>query len=73
MDKKQAMKDCKRFAYVYGINLSGSERTGIAVMHEDYATAFDKWSEVLDVFRTWRDGKSFRDACMNPVKFQESL
>lgn len=67
MTKSQAIaSDCKRFAYVYGIELSGNERTGIAVMHEGYATAFDKWAEVLKVFQAWRDdNKSFREACIS--------
>jgi len=73
MDKKQLKADCKRFAYLYRIELSGSERNGIAVMAEGYATAFDTWAEVLEVFRTFRDGASFRDACMNPVKFPDCL
>lgn len=61
--KADIKSDCKRFAYVFGIDLSGSERNGIAIAHEGYATVFDKWAEVLSVFRMWRYGISFRDAC----------
>lgn len=61
--KAELKSDCKRFAYVYGIELSGSERNGIAVLCEDYATAFDTWAEVYAVFCAWREGKTFREAC----------
>lgn len=71
MSKKQIQADCKRFAYLYKIDLSGNEKSGIAVMCEGYATAFDTWQEALDVFRTWRDGANFRSACLNPVRLKE--
>lgn len=66
--KKEIASDCRRFAYVYHIDLSGNERSGIAVAHEGYATAFDTWQEVLSVFQAWREGKSFRDACLAQSK-----
>lgn len=68
MNTKQIASDCRRFAYVYGIDLSGNEKTGIAVAHEGYATAFDTWAEVLFVFQYWREHDDFRNACLNAIK-----
>jgi hypothetical protein len=61
-NKKQTAQDCKRFAYVYGIDISGNEKTGICIAHEDYVTVFDNWLDVLLTFQAWRSGASFRDA-----------
>jgi len=61
--KKQMQDDCKRFAYVYGIDISGNEKTGIAIAHEGYVTAFDTWRDVLLTFQAWRAGATFREAC----------
>ncbi len=61
--KAQTQADCRRFAYVHGIDLSGNERSGIAVCCDGYATAFDTWTEVLEVFQAWRSGGDFRTVC----------
>ena len=68
MNDKTIQQDIKRFCYVYGIDLSGNSRNGIAIAHEGYATAFEHWATVLYALQEWRSGISFRDACVKAGK-----
>jgi len=61
--KQQLAADCKRFAYVHGICLSGNERTGIAIAADDYATCYKTWDQIMQVLQAWRSGKDLRTIC----------